>query len=168
LNSFQEVDQKSIWSVAVHPDGHVLAARDADSLIWVDLPMEKELRRFEGHREVVWSVALSADGNLALSGGGSPETRLDCTLRLWDVSSGRETREFEKHHQQPIGCVAFSPDGRRALSGSADAAVRLWNVETGRPIECFNHDGIVESVAFSADGSRACRRAGTGPFASGP
>ena len=30
-----------------------------------------------------------------------------------------------------IGSVAFSPDGRQALTGSRDGKVRLWDVESG-------------------------------------
>ncbi len=41
-----------------------------------------------------------------------------------------ELRRFEGH-MADIESVAFSPDGRRILSGSKDRTVRLWNVETG-------------------------------------
>jgi WD40 repeat protein len=53
--------------------------------------------------------------------------------------------------------VAFSPDGRRALSCGDDATLRLWNIETGKEIRRFEHnpsDGFT-SEAFSPDGRYA-------------
>jgi hypothetical protein len=64
-------------------------------------------------------------------------------------------RPFEGHKGH-ILCIAFAPDGKRALSGSEDNTVRLWDVATGRELRCFEgHTSEVLSVAFSADGKRA-------------
>ena len=47
----------------------------------------------------------------------------------------------------------FSPDGRLAISGGKDQLLRLWDVETGRPIRTLRgHTDTVRSVAFSPDG----------------
>ena len=64
--------------------------------------------------------------------------------------------------------MAFSPDGRRALSGSGDirkggflwlkytpvdCTMRLWDIETGVQLHCFEgHTTNVASVAFAPDG----------------
>src|SRR5512138_3322713 len=49
--------------------------------------------------------------------------------------------------------VAFSPDGRYALTGSNDWTARLWDVSTGRLVRMFaGHTGGVTSVGFSPDG----------------
>jgi WD40 repeat protein len=50
-------------------------------------------------------------------------------MRLWDAAGGRELCCVEGH-PQGVNCVAFSPDGRRVLSGSRDHLVRLWEVPT--------------------------------------
>ena len=51
--------------------------------------------------------------------------------------------------------VAFSPDGRFALSGSWDKSLRLWELATGRCVRsCEGHTDFVRSVAFSPDGER--------------
>jgi len=57
----------------------------------------------------------------------------DNTLKLWQVSSGREIRTF-KGHSNWVRAVAFSPDGKLALSGSWDSTTRLWNVQTGKEV----------------------------------
>jgi WD40 repeat protein len=56
-------------------------------------------------------------------------------------------------HTRDVSSVAFSPDGKLALSGSKDNTLKLWDVQTGKEIRTFNgHDREVESVAFSPDG----------------
>ena len=51
----------------------------------------RELRTLKGHSAAVRSVALSADGRLAVSASD------DKTLKVWDVESGRELRTLHGH-----------------------------------------------------------------------
>jgi WD40 repeat protein len=69
-----------------------------------------------------------------------------------------EVRRFEGH-EGPVRAVAYSPDGRYALSGSGwpngDRTVRLWDLAAGKEIRLFKgHAEQVLSVAFSPDGRR--------------
>jgi WD40 repeat protein len=77
-------------------------------------------------------------------------------MRLWDVETGKELRVF-KGHTHWVACVAFSPDGKTALSaGCQDRTVRLWDVESGKELKRFaGHRDDVFSVAFSPDGKQA-------------
>jgi hypothetical protein len=51
--------------------------------------------------------------------------------------------------------VAFSPDGKRLLSGSRDCTARVWDAERGTEILSLKgHTDLVLSVAFSPDGKR--------------
>jgi WD40 repeat protein len=55
-----------------------------------------------------------------------------------------------------VPSVAFSPDGRTALSGSAWTTLKLWEVASGMELRTFTgHSGGVHSVAFSPDGRTA-------------
>jgi hypothetical protein len=59
-------------------------------------------------------------------------------------------------HKAAVTSVAFSPDGKQALTGSGDRTVRLWDVATGAEVLCLEgHAGDVHSVAFAPDGRRA-------------
>src|SRR5262249_52336867 len=49
--------------------------------------------------------------------------------------------------------VAFSPDGRRVLSGTFEGTLRIWDVETARELRQWKEaSGCVRGVAFSPDG----------------
>jgi WD40 repeat protein len=52
--------------------------------------------------------------------------------------------------------VAFSPDGRRIVSGSEDRTARVWDAEAGMEIPGLRleHGSGVGGVAFSPDGGR--------------
>ncbi|HZL35421.1 MAG TPA: protein kinase [Tepidisphaeraceae bacterium] len=52
--------------------------------------------------------------------------------------------------------IAFSPDGRTALSGSLDGTLKLWDLPTGQVLRTFpKHASGIISVAFSRDGRSA-------------
>ena len=58
-------------------------------------------------------------------------------------------------HLGEVVSAAFSPDGRRVVSASADKTARVWDAESEREIATLKgHDGNVHSAAFSPNGKR--------------
>lgn len=89
------------------------------------------------------SAEFSPDGTRLATGG-------DNGIAIWDVASGRQLIHFGTG---VIDDVAFSPDGRRVVSGHMNNAVTVWDAATGQPLaQMSGHTKRALSVAFSPDG----------------
>lgn len=109
-------------------DGAALVTGGSNGRIVVasgdDLQVIHNLKSSDG---LIHSTALTADGNLIASGSTSQ------TVRIWDMSHGRELTILEGHRDYLI-CVRFSPDGKFLASLSEDE-LRLWRC---RDWECVS------------------------------
>jgi serine/threonine protein kinase/WD40 repeat protein len=77
-----------------------------------------------------------------------------------------EVRQFSGH-TDAILCVAFSPEGNRALSGGMDNTIRLWHIFGDKEPHSFGEQAApVWSVAFSPKGRRALSGIGGGAIKS--
>jgi WD40 repeat protein len=70
--------------------------------------------------------------------------------------SVRNVRALSFGHTDQITSVALTPDGRLALSGSADRVVRVWDVASGLCLSALEgHTASVWSVALTPNGRLA-------------
>src|SRR5262245_23584734 len=105
-----------------------------------------ELHPQVGHTSAVEALSFSPDGEYFASGSA------DHTIRLWEISTGKEVRSF-LGHTGTVSAVSFHPNGKYLASGSADHTIRLWEVSTGKEVRSFlGHTDEVGSLAFSKDG----------------
>ena len=63
------------------------------------------------------------------------------------MTSGKLMASFD--HQDAVNHAAFSPDGTRILTASADHSAKLWDAASGKLIASFNHQDEVLQAAFS-------------------
>jgi WD40 repeat protein len=120
--------------------------KDSSVRVW-DVETGREVRKLEGHKGRVLSVAVSPDGRSVLTGG-------DTRVILWDASDGKIIRRFDGHSSL-LSRVSFLPDGKRVISSSYDKTIRLWDLQTGKEIHRFvGHPREVTWFAVSPDGRR--------------
>ncbi len=66
-----------------------------------------------------------------------------------------KSQQTFRGHALSVQGVAFSPDGKRIVSGSLDMTLKVWDATSGQNRLTLNgHTGAVTSVAFSPDGKR--------------
>jgi hypothetical protein len=136
---------QDIYCLAVAPgSGYVLTGQGASVRVWDT--SGHEVVRLMGHTNAVRSIAVSRDGQRAVTGGD------DRTLRLWDLASGREIERWAGHRAE-ITSAALSADEHFIVSGGRDQTLRLWDVRGRREVRSFPVPrGLVFTVAFSSDG----------------
>jgi len=75
------------------------------------------------------------------------------TLKLWEIKTGDEIETINTDHSREIDCLALSPSGELALTGSADNTLKLWKISNGKLVRTFKgRASFVHEVAFSPDG----------------
>ncbi len=106
-------------------------------------------RTLKGHSDFVTAVAITPDGQLALSASG------DYTVKVWEVQSGQLLHSLEAH-SDGVTAVAITPDGQLALSASDDHTVKVWEVQSGQLRHSLEaHSDGVTAVAITPDGQLA-------------
>ncbi len=142
-------DGRFILSASGVPDPGAELVQEESLRIW-DAKSGKHIRSLEHSLSDVFQIAISPDGHQALVAH-----IVDVTTRLWDLESGQEIRTYQEHPDSalPIFNVAFTPDGKRGISGNFDGTISLWDLETGTLLQRFSeHTGPIWAMAVSPDG----------------
>jgi WD40 repeat protein len=138
-----------VSSVAVSRDGLFALSGGSDGYIrlW-NVQTGAEVKRILAHEAWVAAVAFSPDGQTVLSTGCDSgvnvrEATAHCieySMKLWDLTTGKELHTFSDHSgQEQVDSVAYSPNGRLALSDCAsefcygEHKLRLWDLSPYLP-----------------------------------
>lgn len=137
-----------IFSVAVSPDGRLLATGDTNGNVCVRefRSAKQQIWTTKGHSSWIPALKFSPDGKTLATSG------TDYRIKLWHAETGECLRILEGH-QNEVWALNFSPDGKTLASGSDDCSIRFWDVKSGRCSKTFIHSSsYVISLAFSPDG----------------
>ena len=106
----------------------LLGLANAEAVIF-DIQNGGVLRRMY-HPASVRSVAVNADGNIALTGAD------DYIARVWDTST--QTVLFERQFENIIDSVALAPNEQYAFSAEALGSAQIWSITTGELIHSLS------------------------------
>ncbi len=136
----------AVSSVAYTRDDRYLltGSRDGSIRLW-DRKKAEVVRRWYPHQGHVNRMRVSPDGAWVLSYGAG-------LLAETSLETGEPRLQWERH-MASVQALAFSPDGTRAVSGSADKTIRIWEADGWRPVQKISDPGDeVHALSISPDG----------------
>jgi WD40 repeat protein len=138
-----------IWSLAVSPDGQkiVSAGQQMPTKVW-DSRTKLVSAEFSAQTRIVFCVAWHPDGQRIASAGWDGGESF--TVKVWDAQTGQRVFFTLPGGRKEFFAVAFSPDGRYLLTGSAHKTVQVWDARTGDKVGTLGaHERQIRGLVFS-------------------
>lgn len=141
--------RSKVWSVAFGPDGTYAVSGGISSVRLWDISTVTQgkilMKSSFLSRKAFDRVAFSPCGKYVISN--------PVRLCVFDISTGKKLRIFEKQHFLRIEDFALSPDGKIvAASNWFSKKIFLWDFLTGNGLGVLGkHKGWVTALAFSPD-----------------
>lgn len=101
----------------------------------------------KGHERSITCVIYNADGDLIFT------SSKDSIPTVWRSEKGERLGTYDGH-QGAVFQLSCRWDSKYLLSASADATAGLWDVQTGRLLVSYPHNGPVRSVCWAEGGER--------------
>jgi len=106
-------------------------------------PAEKDIEMADPPTDSISSMALSGQADYLAVGSW------DNSVRIYEVLAGGQTAGKAMYqHQGPVLSVCWNKEGNKILSGGADNAARMFDVQTGTPTQVAQHDAPIKSVKW--------------------
>jgi WD40 repeat protein len=149
----QNEGDKSLWGLALTPDGKWLAATTSAGFVKLWWVADGQLvHRLKAEGSMAWSLEFSPDSKLlAFSDCQVNEARIVqwVVVKLWDIENQRLIGAIVP--EEKCSELAFSPDGQLlACWGFEAPSVTLYRIPDGTV--AFSIPEQAKSVAFSPDG----------------
>ncbi|KRY55248.1 U5 small nuclear ribonucleoprotein 40 kDa protein [Trichinella britovi] len=149
IYSFENVYQVTAVTFNDTAEQIVSGGIENDLKIW-DIRKESPMFTLRGHGDTVTGLSLSPDGSHVLSNA------MDCTVRIWDIRPFAPVNRCvavlqgaQHNFEKNLLRCAWSPDGMKASSGSADRFVYIWDLNSRRvQYKLPGHFGSVNVTAF--------------------
>jgi WD40 repeat protein len=148
-HTFSGPAQEALFS----PDGRLLAVSGGEQgqnldVVLIDVATRAAVRTFPNAGPPINRMAFSVDQRMIAT------ARLDKTILIWELASGRLLRTLNGHNDWIFG-LAFSPDGSRLAAGGMGWTTKMWDLATGdETLTLEGHREPVYGVAFSTDGRK--------------
>ncbi|NOT30831.1 MAG: protein kinase [Planctomycetes bacterium] len=151
LEAGPDVDGAKVFSVAFSPDGSLVAVGGVGGCLLLDLKSGE--RRGKWTRKLVQSIAFDSSGTTLAFGA-------ETVIEFIDVASCRSIRRWtpERLGNFALGWIShlsFGAGDRFLAVTSKYGAIWILEVETGRRVAAFRHEGRFSTrSAFSSSGVR--------------
>jgi WD40 repeat protein len=139
-----------VTAAAFAPDGQRVVLGSQAGIEFNTWPELKSGSRLKTELSHVHDLAFSPDGQTLLAAGGSPAKT--GSVEMWTGADGKLLRRVTEH-KDLVYRVAWSPDGSRWATASADTTCAVFATETGKPVARFEgHSRAALALAFLPDG----------------
>lgn len=133
-------------------DKHFVTAFVDDTIRIYDTVTKKQINKWKGHNNTVYSVSYDPSGCYIISTSGGYKADSENVTKVWDSNTGKLLHVLIGH-SGVVTCAVISPNGKEIASSSWDGTIKLWNLKDGSLLHTLiGHTNIVESVSYSQDG----------------
>lgn len=135
--------KNDLVTLAIHPQGNLLAAGSWDGQISLWDTEGQFLRFLEGHTDRVMDLVFTPDGQFLLSNSS------DRTVKRWNLATYQA--ETIVQDEDEIQSLEFSPDGQWLVMGSANGQWQLLDQNGKKTFSLQGHNAPIISTAWIGD-----------------